>query len=53
MVGWVTGEPGVSAADGGVTLYCTKLHYGGTMLSKELHYTVMLHGLIEFRITVL
>ena len=29
VVGGVTGEPGVSAADGGVTLYCTKLYSGG------------------------
>ena len=53
MVGGVTGERGVSAADGRVTLHCTKLHCGFTILGKEFHYTVKVHCLIEFQHTVL
>ena len=52
MVGGVTGERGVLAADGRVTLHCTKLHCGVTMYCKELHYTVKVHC-HEFRHTVL
>ena len=50
MVGGVTRERGVAAADGGVMIYCTKLQYGGTTLRKDLHNTVQLcrRCLLEF-----